>query len=258
MTEAVSKKSKKNSASAEQEQLRTTHPGYKEYSWDSISGQQSTQAESSYARADASAVLGDRRHTFGGIPGAGRRTAGSGISSDRTADRANRREKTGTQVGTASAAKTQVAAKPRVKRKTITYLHTITAEKTAAFPVSAVLTVAAFLIVIMSIVTSFVQINDINKETNKLRNEYSSLLSQENELKLLLETRDDLRVVEEAAKNRLRMVKKDQVDKYYLTVKKEDYIEIIQDEVKEESGIIEWFKGVYDGFSTRIRSLFGI
>ena len=122
---------------------------------------------------------------------------------------------------------------------------------------SVVLIALCFTVLVMSTVTTLVKVSEITTENSALQSQYSSLLSEENELRLLLETRDDLRVVEAMAKDELGMVKKDQVDRYYLTVQKEDRIEIVE-EVQEESGNI--FDDILSFGGTlveRIRNAFG-
>ena len=127
-----------------------------------------------------------------------------------------------------------------------------------AFPISIVLTAACATILIMAIITTGVQINDITAQNSELKTKYSQLVKQSDELSLLLETRDDLRVVEAVAKEELGMVKKDQVDRYYLTVHKEDKIEIIEAVEEEGVSVVDEIKSFANSVVERILGFFGV
>lgn len=127
-----------------------------------------------------------------------------------------------------------------------------------AFPLSIVLTAACATILIMAIITTGVQINDITAQNSELKTKYSQLVKQSDELGLLLETRDDLRVVEAVAKEELGMVKKDQVDRYYLTVHKEDKIEIIETVEEEGVSVVDEIKAFANSVVERILGFFGV
>lgn len=127
-----------------------------------------------------------------------------------------------------------------------------------AFPLSIVLTAACATILIMAIITTGVQINDITAQNSELKTKYSQLVKQSDELGLLLETRDDLRIVEAVAKEELGMVKKDQVDRYYLTVHKEDKIEIIETIEEEGVSFADEIKAFANSVVERILGFFGV
>lgn len=170
---------------------------------------------------------------------------------------------------TAQKQKARAAAKPvgiekvkqkaaKIRKKSITTLHTIVIQKSYAFPLSIVLIAVAVTALILAVITASVRINEITTENSELSNRYASLLSEENDLRTELETRDDLRVVEHMAKDELGMVKKDQVQKYYLTINKQDKIELVDEEVAEKKGFIDELLEFGASIADRIRAFFGL
>ena len=159
---------------------------------------------------------------------------------------------------TAAALKKQAAKAEKLRRKSLVAIHTIAAEKKYAFPLAIVLIALCFTILIMAIVTTSVQIGEITSVNASLRRQYNSLVSEENELRLQLETRDDLRIVENMAKTELGMVKKDEVERYYLTVRKEDRIEIIEETVVEKESLIDGVLRFGASIVERVKGFFGL
>ena len=170
---------------------------------------------------------------------------------------------------TAQKQKARAAAKPvgiekvkqkaaKIRKKSITTLHTIVIQKSYAFPLSIVLIAVAVTALILAVITASVRINEITTENSELSNKYASLLNEENELRTELETRDDLRVVEHMAKDELGMVKKDQVQKYYLTINKQDKIELVDEEVAVKKGFIDELLEFGASIADRIRAFFGL
>lgn len=259
MTEAAFKK-KKNTKASSGERI-STHPSYTEYSWDTIAGA-SSQAQP--MRADTTApVRGTaamqssaavRRPSpvsqpLGGRGAVSRGETGLGIKTQK-----NPLARTAAKSGAVN-----VSENTAVKKKTrsVVNIHTIATEKKYAFPMSIVIVALCFTVLVMATVTTLVKVSEITTENSALQSQYNSLLSEENELRLLLETRDDLRVVEAMAKDELGMVKKDQVERYYLTVHKEDRIEIVEDVKEEKSGIVENIMTFGGSLVERIRNAFG-
>ena len=159
---------------------------------------------------------------------------------------------------TAAALKKQAAKAEKLRHKSMIAIHTIAAEKKYAFPLSIVLIALCFTILILAIVTTSVQIGEITSVNASLRRQYNALVSEENELRLQLETRDDLRIVENMAKTELGMVKKDEVERYYLTVRKEDRIEIIEETVEEKENLIDGVLRFGASIVERVRGFFGL
>ncbi|MCI8387315.1 MAG: hypothetical protein HFE63_02470 [Clostridiales bacterium] len=257
---------------------RTTHPAYKSYSWSTLTRQQPTparvpQANSTRQRPADPAVKNmaagavrtgyadpNARPTFNAGANLGRSV---GAANGRMNPAARPKQQTrpaakanaGAVKSTASAAKKKVAA---IKTKSITTLHTIAAEKRYAFPMAIVLIAVSLTILVLAIITTSVRINEITTENAALKREYNSLVADENELRMQLEVRDDLRVVETIAKEELGMVKKDQAQKYYLTIHKEDKIELIEDVVEHKSSFIDGILSFGGSIVERIRAFFGL
>ncbi|MBQ2766386.1 MAG: septum formation initiator family protein [Clostridia bacterium] len=253
MTEAAFKK-KKNTQAASGERI-STHPSYTEYSWDSI------VADNSAAQTAQMSAEAIRRPAAAQSATAVRRPTPTAQPRSRVDTRERKEATSGKAARTAAnrqAAMVQGGAAVKKRTKAVVNIHTLTVEKKYAFPMSIVLIALCFTILVMSIVTTLVQVSDITAENSALKSQYNSLVSQENELRLLLETRDDLRVVEAMAKEELGMVKKDQVDRYYLTVNKEDRIEIVEEVEESDGGFIEDIMTFGGSLVERIRNFFGM
>lgn len=250
MTEAAFKK-KKNTQASSGERI-STHPSYTEYSWDSIV---TTGAPAQAAASTATAQT--RRPTATQSTAAVRRP--SAVSQPMTKRRAAEKTVSGAEKKAAESSAVSVKEKTAVKKKvkSVVNIHTIAAEKKYAFPMSLVIVALCFTVLIMSIVTTLVQVSEITTENSALQRQYNSLVSEENELRLRLETRDDLRVVEAMAKDELGMVKKDQVERYYLTVHKEDRIEIVEEAPEEKTSIVDNIMSFGGSLVERIRNAFG-
>ncbi len=235
-TSFKNKKNKKNMADGR----ISTHPSYTEYSWASINAKRPTSTvPNSSVRPGA--------QTTGSIPKVGAAAGTISAVGNKTASR--------------TAVKTQSAVKERsgerLRKKSIVAIHTIVVDKKYAFPISIVLVALCFTVLIMATVTTSVQISEIVAENSMLERQYNSLVSDENELRLLLETRDDLRVVETLAKEEYGMVKKDQVERYYLTVHKEDKIEIVEEVKETDGGIFDGIMSFGGSIAKRVRNFFG-
>ena len=185
--------------------------------------------------------------TIGTAPGAAAR---GGI-------RADGRVSPKTRVGTKAPALTKTKTKRAARVKTKVEYTDIERERTHAFPVSLVLMAVCATVLIMCIVTTGVQINEITAENSALKSQYSELEELSDELSRQLEVRDDLRVVERMAKEELGMVKRDQVDRYYLSVHKEDRIEIIDDVEVKDGSVFDGIKSFGESIAERIRDFFG-
>ncbi len=255
MTEAAFKK-KKNTKASSGERI-STHPSYTEYSWDSIvtNGTPAQSAASTTAQtrrpAPVQSTAAVRRPSAVSQPMTKRGAA------EKTVSGAEKKTAEKSAVSTAPAVSVKEKAAVKKKVKSVVNIHTITTEKKYAFPMSLVIVALCFTVLIMSIVTTLVQVSEITTENSALQRQYNSLVSEENELRLRLETRDDLRVVEAMAKDELGMVKKDQVERYYLTVHKEDRIEIVEEAPEEKASIVDNIMSFGGSLVERIRNAFG-
>lgn len=271
MTEAAFKNKKNTKAS---DNRISTHPAYTEYSWENLinnnrpRGTASAQNAAQPSRAgvksgaytvNSTAAARRRAPTGGANPGYGHGAARNGTrSAAGVKSHASAQSTAKTRAKAADTVREQVKKADKLRKKSIVAIHTIVVEKKYSFPLSIVLIALCFTVLIMAIVTTSVQISEITTENSALERKYNSMVSEENELRLLLETRDDLRVVEDMAKEDLGMVKKDQVERYYLTVHKEDKIELVE---KVEESDISFFDGIMSfggSLVERIRGFFGM
>lgn len=253
MTEAKLKN--KSNPKKNTDEKVSTHPSYTEYSWEGVTAPEGQRRPISsrngigqpmHSTAENPAV----RMTGAGAVGTAHGTVMGGIKAD---ERVSQRTRAGTKAPAVS--KTKVKKAARVKAK-VEYTD-IERERTHAFPVSLVLMAVCATALIMCIVTTGVQINEITAENSTLKSQYSELEELSDELSRQLEVRDDLRVVERMAKEELGMVKRDQVDRYYLSVHKEDRIEIIDEVEVEDSSVFDGIRSFGESIVERIRNYFG-
>ncbi len=259
MTDAKLKK-KKSKAKSSDERI-STHPSYKEYSWDALTSSITNAKPVSHKNGigqQVSAATGTAvRTNTGSFPNVGAVGTRTGEFT------AQKNVKAGVSAGKAKV-KTKALAKGKSKKlakvKTkVEYLTTdVEAARRYSFPVSLVLMAVCATVLIMAIITTGVQINEITAQNSSLKSQYSQLEELRDELNRQLEVRDDLRVVERMAKDELGMVKRDQVDRYYLTVHKEDKIEIIEDEKQETTSFWEGIKDAGGSLIDRVRGFFGL
>jgi len=131
-------------------------------------------------------------------------------------------------------------AAQRVKRKVNTMLGiSISSEERIAssrrnIPVGAIMLTVVFAILLMVIVYSFSQVNEMKSEISDLEAKQGALLEEQNELSLELEVRDDIRLIREIATGKLGMVSADSVESRYVSVSGGERIELATDEQESE------------------------
>ena len=119
--------------------------------------------------------------------------------------------------------------------KELPKVRTIKAKKTVPFPTSVVFVSVICTVLFMFMMLTMAQINEFTQDISALQSELSELQAMEEELKLNVELKNDLRVVENAAVNELGMVKADEVLKQYVVIGNEDKIEVVEPETTENS-----------------------
>lgn len=261
MTEATFKNKKNRKASTDD---RTEAQSYAEYSWENLINDKMVSAARAQNRAEALKRAAAAKRNMEAARARAGRTGAVGVSAN-THKRASasvggihsgvklqRKAKTQTQV------RSRAEAVERIRTKTVVGVHTIISDKKYSFPISIVLLALCFTILIMAIITASVQRSELSSENDALKQEYTSLLSKKDELDLLLGTRDDLRVVEQVAKEELGMVKKDQVENFSIRVHNEDRIEILDDSDAEQFGFIEDIKNFGSSIAERVKGFFGM
>lgn len=277
-----------------QRNMRTTHPAYREYSWENLTGTIPRQGTGHAQGNNQSARTQPRRTTQASRAAQPSRQAApnniknaqAGVMTGRAPARQSPARPRNMAPGTVrrggmpqSAPRGSVSARPKPKapakppkeKKTtkqwLTGLyekwkesrtHIIITERKYNFPLSIIFIALAISILVMLIITASVRISEVTTENSALRSTYNSLVSEQSELRTKLESRDDLRVVEEKAKNELGMVKKDQVSKYYLTIRNEDKIEIVEEKAVEKTGALEKIIDFGNNIVDRIKAFFGM
>lgn len=253
--------------------MRSTHPTYTEYNMSSLQRQ---NAESRSVHNRVQPQYSARSYQRTGDPNKNIRQVTT-LDKHRELERQRSRElerarairrreeaqrlAAETKKRAAAAAKEAARQAKRTQAKVfrdLRRLNTIKLEDRYTFPVSIVLTAVAFTVLIFAIVTTTVQISEINTENLALRRTYESLVADENKLQMELEVRDDLRTVESLAKNEYGMVKQDQVERYYLKTYNADKIELIEAEDTEETtGWLEKLTDALGSIGRRVLSFFG-
>lgn len=122
------------------------------------------------------------------------------------------------------------------KRKFETY--TVEAVNKHPF-IIAMLAVIAVTCMFMILVVNAVSISDMKTQTTQMSSQLESLIERREELSLELEKRDDLRYIEEIAKNQYGMIKKDYVTKYYVNLDNHDKIELIANSDSSASDTVD-------------------
>ncbi len=105
--------------------------------------------------------------------------------------------------------------------------------------VISVLAIVAITCMFMMLVLNAVSISDMKTKTTQMSNQLEALIERREELSLELEKRDDLRYIEEIAKNQYGMIKKDYVTKYYVSLDNHDKIELIANSDSSASDTVD-------------------
>ena len=152
------------------------------------------------------------------------------------------------------------AAKPAVKKKSAVKtvavkeekpnVHTIKDRTVVPIPFTIIIISIAATVMFMIIIMSFVSINEYTVKNDSLQNQIGKLEKQHKELAFSLEKKNNLREIEKRAKE-LGMVKLDQLQKEYISIKNEDRIEVI-DHNKSAQDVIS---GVFENINKNIKSL---
>ena len=127
-------------------------------------------------------------------------------------------------------------------------VRTIKAKKSVPFPTAVVFVSVICTVLFMFMMLTMAQINEFTQDISALQSELSELRKQEEELRLDVELKNDLRVIENAAVNELGMVKADEVKKQYVFVGNEDKIEVIEPETEEDSFINTVMSAIGENF----------
>ncbi len=91
------------------------------------------------------------------------------------------------------------------------------------------------MMMLMSIVVSYSEIYQVTNDIAQLENTLATLKDTAAELELELEERNDIRVIEQIATEKLGMVKEDAVQRKYLSLSDGERIDVIEDETDTET-----------------------
>jgi len=106
--------------------------------------------------------------------------------------------------------------------------------KKTKLPIGAVMMTVIFGMVLAFVVHSSVRINEANSALSDLQAGIALQNAELRALELELENKNDLRVIEDIATNELGMIKKENIDREYITLCDEDSVIIEENTEKEE------------------------
>ena len=107
--------------------------------------------------------------------------------------------------------------------------QTVTSDRKSPMPVTVILMIVVCTVMLMMMVWSFVRINEYTIDIENLQDELDGLKSSRSSLTIQLEQKNNLQEIQDYAVNVLGMVKLDQLAKKYITVDKEDKIEVLDE-----------------------------
>lgn len=111
--------------------------------------------------------------------------------------------------------------------------------KSSPVPKGLVIAIVLFTIIVMMIVFSFAQINEFKREISDLEAQRTELSGEIDQLAIQLDLKNDVRVIEQTAREDIGMVRRNQVESKYINIAQGDRVEVIDDaeENTEEFGI---------------------
>lgn len=105
----------------------------------------------------------------------------------------------------------------------------------------------------MAVIWSYVQINEQTLVIEQLEKQIKTLKSEEKDLKLELELKDNLKDIETYAKEKLGMVQIDQLAKKYISVNTEEKIEL-EETGKSGKSFLSMFRDILKEISNALGS----
>jgi len=164
------------------------------------------------------------------------------------------KKKTSTAVKKKTPAKVKPAEKTKAKviavQEETPNIHTIKSAVVIPIPLTIIVISIIFTLMLMVVIVSFVNINEYTIQTDILQKEVSKLEKQYKEISFTLERKNNLREIEKRAKE-LGMVKLDQLQKEYISIKNEDKIEIIDN----NKSVQDVMSGIFEDFNKNIKSI---
>ncbi len=122
----------------------------------------------------------------------------------------------------------------RIEVKTLDTKENIPSyRKKTRFPIGAVMLVLVLCMVLAFVVHSSVRINEANSQLSELQAGIALQNAELRALEIELESKNDLRVIEDIAVNELGMIKKENIDKEYITLSEQDNVLLYNDGEEE-------------------------
>lgn len=111
--------------------------------------------------------------------------------------------------------------------------------KSAPVPKSVLIAIVLFTAIVMMIIFSFAQINEFKREISGLESKRSELSTEVEQLAIQLDLKNDVRVIEQTAREDIGMVRRNQVESKYINIAQGERVEVIEDteEKQEDFGI---------------------
>lgn len=103
------------------------------------------------------------------------------------------------------------------------------------FPVSTILCLIAITVISLYVIHLYIELDEIDASITDYNNQIAEMKNQERVLQTQKASKYDLEEIEKIAKEKYGMVDRDQVSKEYITPDAEDSIEIMENEIDDET-----------------------
>lgn len=146
----------------------------------------------------------------------------------------------------------RLAEKKKLKRDEAEKLKREIKVERVKLPISFIVSVAVAFIMLMGVVFSFSEVSKSSTELSDMKYELSGIEAEAEKLGVVLERKNDLRVIEDTAENDYMMVREDAVQKKYISLSSGDRIVLEnKNENTEDKGffgeMLSSFASAFDG-----------
>lgn len=146
----------------------------------------------------------------------------------------------------------RLAEKKKLKRDEAEMLKSEIKVERVKLPISFIVSVAVAFIMLMGVVFSFSEVSKSSTELSDMKYELSGIEAEAEKLGVVLERKNDLRVIEDTAENDYMMVREDAVQKKYISLSSGDRIVLEnKNENTEDKGffgeMLSSFASAFDG-----------
>ena len=121
--------------------------------------------------------------------------------------------------------------------------------KSTPFPKGVILAAILFTAVVLMIIFSLAQIHQFKQEISALETRRAELLTEISQLSVGLDLKNDVRVIEQTAREDIGMVRSSQVESRYINIAQGDRVELVDapEEKEPEWGVLDTFLSVFSG-----------